>query len=362
MGRTAIWLLGLFALALLVFLCVRNNTAEIQEDILNRTASALSAVPTKWAKVAVDGRNVTLTGIAPSEALREKAGERAGAVWGVVSVDNQLTVVQAIPEAVLKPEPVAVHNPYKTQFSKNASGIVLTGLVPDEWQHKDLLQLAEEKFGVGHVTDKLQINSDAPQGWQQLAVSAITNLALFDVGSASIVDTEFSVSGRVANDQTKKEVESALQKELPGNFNADIKLMVPKLAVEEIHQDTGLFCKEKFNKIITGHVIHFSIDSVGVRTEAETVFEKVLEFAASCPNSIVEVAGHTDSSGSKSYNLWLSRKRAVATMNKLIKKGMRADRVKAVGHGEANPLSGNDSRKWQAENRRIEFNYLQEGE
>lgn len=362
MGRTAIWLLGLFAFTLLVFLCVRNNTADIQEDILNRTASALSVAPTQWAKVAVDGRNVTLTGVAPSEALREKAVERAGAVWGVVSVDGQLTVVQALPDAVLKSEPVAVHRSYKTQFAKNASGIVLTGLVPDEQQHKNLLQLAEEKFGRGYVTDKLQINSGAPQGWRQAAVLAITNLALLDAGSASLIDTEISLSGRVVNEQTKKEVERALQERLPDNVNAKVNLTVPQLAVEEIHQDTGLFCKERFNKIIAGHAIHFSTNGVNVRAQAETVFNMILEFAVSCPNSIIEVAGHTDSHGSKAYNLWLSRERAIATMNKLIFRGMRADRLKVIGHGEENPLAGNESRKGQAENRRIEFNYLQEEE
>ena len=362
MSRTVIWLLGLIALALLIFLCVRNHLPDIQEDILNRTAGALSAAPTKWAKVAVEGRNVSLTGIAPSEALREKAVETAGAVRGVVSVNDRLTVAQALPEAVLAPKPVVVHLPYKTQFAKNASGLVLTGSVPNEELRRMLLQLAKEKFGAEHVKDQLQIDSGAPQGWQQAVAMAITNLALFDMGSASLVDTEISLSGRVASEQTKNEVVTALQKRLPDNFSAEVNLTVPQLVVEEIHRDSGLFCKERFNKKIAGHSIHFSTDSVNVRAQSETVFNMILEFAASCPNSIIEVAGHTDSHGSKTYNMWLSRKRAIATMNKLIYRGMPADRLKVIGHGEESSLAGNDTRKGQAENRRIEFNYLQEAE
>ena len=41
---------------------------------------------------------------------------------------------------------------------------------------------------------------------------------------------------------------------------------------------------------------------------------------------------------------------------------MRADRLKVAGYGEAHPLSDNNTRKGQADNRRIEFSYLQEGE
>ena len=41
---------------------------------------------------------------------------------------------------------------------------------------------------------------------------------------------------------------------------------------------------------------------------------------------------------------------------------MRADKLKATGYGESKPLSSNNTRKGQANNRRIEFKYIQEGE
>ena len=361
MSRTVIWLLGLFALAILFFLCVRNNTPVIQQDILTRTSSALLAKPMEWVKVDVDGRNVTLTGVAPSEMLHDKATELALTVWGVISVDNQLTVAKPIlePEVVLAPEPV-IHSPYASQFTKNTStGIVLTGFVPSEAQRRALLQLAEEKFGSGQVMDQLQIRADAPEGWQQVAALAINNLALFDQGSAKLVDTNIDISGRVFDEQAKNTVTDI---PFPQNFKVDFNLSVPQLVVEEVHQDTGLFCAEQFNKKLAGQVIHFSTDSVGLDIQDQVVFDKILEFSSSCPNSIIEVAGYTDSRGVDVYNIWLSEQRAVAAMKKLIKRGMREDRLTAKGYGESNPLSDNSSREGQANNRRIEFNYLREGE
>ncbi len=362
MSRTIIWLLGLLALGILIFLCIRNHTPDIQNDILTRASSAVSVKPTEWAKVAVDGRNVTLTGVAASELLRDKAAETAGAVWGVVSVDNQLTVAKPIVESavVLAPEPV-IQLPYESQFTKTTTGIILTGSVPSEEQRKILLQLAEEKFGTGHVTDQLQIRSDAPEGWQQTAALAITNLALFDQGSAKLVDTSIDVSGRVFDDLSKNTV-IGMQKLLPDNFSINFDLSVPELVVEELHQDTGLFCAEQFSQKLSGRVIHFSTDSAGVNAHEQAIFDQILEFTASCPNSIIEIAGHTDSRGARAYNLWLSQQRATAVMNILINRGIRQDRLIAKGYGESNPIFDNNSRDGQADNRRIEFNYLQEGE
>jgi outer membrane protein OmpA-like peptidoglycan-associated protein len=381
MGRTIILLLGLVALALLIFLCVRKHTPEIQDDIQMRTSNILSPAPTNWAKANVDGRNVILTGIAPTEVLREKVAEMARVVPGVARIDNQITVAQKTPEETShiepkdtlkpdhkdtphkEPEPETLHTPYKSVFTKTASRIVLSGLVPDEEQRKALLDLAQEKFGTGKgkVKDKLKVAIGAPEGWLQAAKLAITNLALFNEGTANLTDTQIDLSGHI-DSEAKNTIEAELQNQLPDNFKVDFDLVVPPLAIEEIHpeQNTDVTCEEQFKEKVAGLVIHFSTDSTDVTTHA--VVGKVLQFSASCPNSKIEVAGFTDARGSKAYNLRLSKNRAAAIVNKLIKRGMRADKLKTAGYGETKPLSSNNTKKGQANNRRIEFKYLQAGE
>ncbi len=366
MSRTVILLLGLIALALLFFLCIRKHTPVIQEDIQTRTSTVLSSVPTDWTHVAVDGRNVTLTGIAPTEELREKAADMARAVAGVVSVDNQITVAKLTPVPVPDPEPVAIQSPYKSLFTKTTSGIILSGLVPDEEHRQTLLRLAEAKFGAENVTDNLEIGAGAPESWLQVVTSAITNLGLFNKGTASISDTQIELSGEVIDGDAKNTIETELQKLLPDNFKVAFDLIVPQRAIEEIHpkpaQATDSSCSEQFSEKLTGQVIHFSTDSAGVDERGLAIIDKILQFSAACPNSIIEVAGHADARGSDSYNVNLSKNRAQAIVDNLIKRGMRAGRLKVVGYGEANPRSNNNTRKGQADNRRIEFSYLQEGE
>ncbi|MDZ7666924.1 MAG: OmpA family protein [Desulfotignum sp.] len=68
------------------------------------------------------------------------------------------------------------------------------------------------------------------------------------------------------------------------------------------------------------------------------------------PQTIIEVGGHTDTRGSEEYNLRLSEQRAQAVKNELIRNGVMAQRVKAVGYGESRPISSD-----HAMNRRVEI-------
>lgn len=69
----------------------------------------------------------------------------------------------------------------------------------------------------------------------------------------------------------------------------------------------------------------------------------------------VVVAGHTDSVGDDNINLDLSQRRAQSVMNYLISQGIQAQRMNAVGYGESEPITSNDTQEGRAKNRRIEF-------
>jgi OmpA-OmpF porin, OOP family len=72
----------------------------------------------------------------------------------------------------------------------------------------------------------------------------------------------------------------------------------------------------------------------------------------------VEVAGHTDSKGSDSYNERLSQERADSVKQYLIDQGVAAESLLAVGYGETKPLDTNKTAKGREVNRRVEFNLI----
>jgi len=70
----------------------------------------------------------------------------------------------------------------------------------------------------------------------------------------------------------------------------------------------------------------------------------------------IEVAGHTDSTGTAEYNQRLSQARAETVLNFLASKGIARDRMSARGYGEEKPVASNDTSEGRAKNRRVELN------
>lgn len=74
----------------------------------------------------------------------------------------------------------------------------------------------------------------------------------------------------------------------------------------------------------------------------------------------VKVEGHTDNVGKSEKNLKLSQDRAQSVVNYLVKKGVAPERLEAVGHGDTKPLEDNATAKGRTQNRRVEFNIVNE--
>lgn len=106
--------------------------------------------------------------------------------------------------------------------------------------------------------------------------------------------------------------------------------------------------------------INFDFDKANIRYDAEKELQKVLEVLLANPTMKISIKSHTDCKGSVSYNSTLSEKRAVATRNYLIEKGIAPERMTAKGYGESEPIqscnSCNSCTDYQHQaNRRSEF-------
>jgi outer membrane protein OmpA-like peptidoglycan-associated protein len=75
----------------------------------------------------------------------------------------------------------------------------------------------------------------------------------------------------------------------------------------------------------------------------------------------VRVEGHTDSVGSRAYNVDLSRRRARTVMRALVQRGIPAGRLESEGYGFDRPVASNATALGRAKNRRVEFTVLREG-
>lgn len=71
--------------------------------------------------------------------------------------------------------------------------------------------------------------------------------------------------------------------------------------------------------------------------------------------TVIEIAGHTDSTGTEEYNQQLSQRRASAVGTYLGTRSVRSDRIITVGSGEARPVATNDTDAGRQANRRVEL-------
>ena len=80
--------------------------------------------------------------------------------------------------------------------------------------------------------------------------------------------------------------------------------------------------------------IYYDLNKWNIRKESEVELNKLLTFLNGNPEAIVEIASHTDSRGSNTYNQTLSQKRAQSVVNWLIEHNINKDRLYPKGYGE----------------------------
>ncbi len=106
---------------------------------------------------------------------------------------------------------------------------------------------------------------------------------------------------------------------------------------------------------ITLNNLYFDYDSDKILQTSNAEIERLSLFLKRNKQVCIEIIGHTDNQGSKSYNLDLSRRRAAALMNALIHKGIAANRLTSKGMGSEVPITTNDTEEGRAQNRRVEI-------
>lgn len=127
---------------------------------------------------------------------------------------------------------------------------------------------------------------------------------------------------------------------------------------QEITKDISLK-KIQIGTSIVLRNIFFDHDQATLRKESVAELDRLIQLLEDLPRLKIEIAGHTDNSGSDSYNLKLSQRRAKSVVDFLIKKGIGQERLTAKGYGESKPIDTNETEEGKQKNRRTEFTILE---
>jgi adhesin transport system outer membrane protein len=101
--------------------------------------------------------------------------------------------------------------------------------------------------------------------------------------------------------------------------------------------------------------IQFETDRWDLKSSSYAALEEIAAWIKSKPELVVEIQGHSDNTGPRTYNISLSQKRAQSIIAYLVHKGIAADRMIPKGYGPDRPVESNEKAYGRSRNRRVEI-------
>lgn len=103
-----------------------------------------------------------------------------------------------------------------------------------------------------------------------------------------------------------------------------------------------------------GNLIYFDTDSSVIRPDAAQILDRQVAWLQQYPDKTITIEGHADERGTREYNLALGARRAAATREYLISKGLPAQRIQTLSLGKERPVAVCDNISCWSQNRRAE--------
>lgn len=138
-------------------------------------------------------------------------------------------------------------------------------------------------------------------------------------------------------DKQEKEFEQELAQEQAAN----------EIEIERVRDD--------LLKLTLDSEVSFDFDSAAIKPAFQSSLTKLANVLAKYDRNQVTIVGHTDASGSDSYNQSLSVRRAEAVVGELANRGVPSGMMRATGRGESEPRADNNTEAGRQLNRRVEI-------
>lgn len=101
-----------------------------------------------------------------------------------------------------------------------------------------------------------------------------------------------------------------------------------------------------------GDRIFFDTDSAVIRADAQTTLSRQAQWLNQYSSYSITIEGHADERGTREYNLALGARRAAATRDFLVSKGVATNRLKTISYGKERPVAACDDISCWTQNRR----------
>lgn len=227
--------------------------------------------------------------------------------------------------------------------------LIVSGDVSSQGHENILRATAARLFADRSAEFDVKIRAALPPGWALISDLTFQALAETRSSTATVTDSGVSIRGFALDDERWAAAMQRIAKVLPEGWTLHQQ-------VEEISSMASINrqCIELFRTAMRGRSIEFERASATLGTATSPLLDELIQIVADCPESRVEITGHTDSTGDKSANLALSQARAKAVAEYFVAGGISNDRINATGVGSVQPLTVEHSPQARQLNRRID--------
>ena len=349
-------------------------------------------------QAALTDSKLLLTGLTSSTSSAIAApGELRAAAGSSCQADARIDVTKA------------PSNHFWWSASRSAKGgITLDGDAPDTNSRAEVGKLAAQLFPGERVDDNMSVVSKRSETWSPVTSAALKMLSSLDSGVASVFGDDVSVRGTAASEQIAGNVRTQLATSLPSGFKgrdeikvrddsreraaaeaearrvaamaeaeaeakrkaeaakaakaaalasaeADAARQRAAAAEREKKLAAARNCQSELTAAAAGSGITFDRANANLSKASTPTLEKLAKIANGCPDTRIEISGHTDSEGIPARNNPLSERRAKAVLDFLAKAGVDVARLSSAGYGADRPVAANTTPEGRAKNRRIDF-------
>lgn len=254
-------------------------------------------------------------------------------------------------DARIEPAAYSAADSPEFRISSYRALLVMTGHTRSALHERRLANAAREHFPAHDTQPEFYPLGVAPGWWDDATTGLVKLLVGMESPDAYLTQDALRIRAVVEDTSIVEEQLQVLRKLLPPSTAIDTQFIL-------LNRDStaAAFCEQQYAAQTSGPIA-FEESGTEMRMSAYPVLDRVIALADACRGAAITITGHTDSTGSESWNQQLSLARARTVANYLSSRGIAPDRLVTVGAGSSLPIADNATRYGRGINRRIDIHF-----